>query len=357
MEGTDYYLGTYSTYNTVSASKLSYITAENTGKEQFPAGVGTIEFVVEEEEEACAHEWANATCTDAKKCSKCGETEGEALGHTINNETHLCTVCGKDDPEYYWPMTIPEALEAADDKLVKVTGTVVAREGNGSVTIKVGEVELYVYKLATEVGMGDVITVSGKMATYNYKRQIASGATATIDEAHTEHNYVEGKCDVCGKADPATVTLTNTSTPVTSVDQLTNGSKIVIAYGDYVLGASAGNFYGKADITANDDKSYSFGSDAGVNVITVEVNEDGTYALKAAEGYLLVVKGQNQLKFTDDKSDALAKWTIEFVDGNIKIHLNDGDNDRFLQYNASNPRFAAYKASSNQNDVVVCLVP
>ena len=40
---TDYYLGTYSTYNTVSASKLSYITAENTGKDQFPAGLFTLE--------------------------------------------------------------------------------------------------------------------------------------------------------------------------------------------------------------------------------------------------------------------------------------------------------------------------
>ena len=32
----DYYLGTYNTFNTVSSSKLSYITPENTGKDQFP---------------------------------------------------------------------------------------------------------------------------------------------------------------------------------------------------------------------------------------------------------------------------------------------------------------------------------
>jgi hypothetical protein len=40
---TDYYLGTYNNFNTVSASKLSYITAENTGKTQFPAGLFTLE--------------------------------------------------------------------------------------------------------------------------------------------------------------------------------------------------------------------------------------------------------------------------------------------------------------------------
>ena len=30
----------------------------------------------------CSHEWAEATCTSPKTCSLCGETEGEALGHT-----------------------------------------------------------------------------------------------------------------------------------------------------------------------------------------------------------------------------------------------------------------------------------
>lgn len=36
VNGTDYYLGTYSNFNTVSASKTSYITSENTGVSQFP---------------------------------------------------------------------------------------------------------------------------------------------------------------------------------------------------------------------------------------------------------------------------------------------------------------------------------
>ena len=47
MEGETYYLGTYSNYNTVSASKLSYITAENTGVSQFPAGLATIEILAD----------------------------------------------------------------------------------------------------------------------------------------------------------------------------------------------------------------------------------------------------------------------------------------------------------------------
>ncbi|MBQ7828832.1 MAG: hypothetical protein IJ345_01000 [Clostridia bacterium] len=36
FENAEYYLGTYNTFNTISASKLSYISAENTGVSQFP---------------------------------------------------------------------------------------------------------------------------------------------------------------------------------------------------------------------------------------------------------------------------------------------------------------------------------
>ena len=31
---------------------------------------------------SCRHEWTDATCTEPKVCSKCGETEGDALGHS-----------------------------------------------------------------------------------------------------------------------------------------------------------------------------------------------------------------------------------------------------------------------------------
>ncbi|MBQ3014251.1 MAG: hypothetical protein IJD75_03820, partial [Clostridia bacterium] len=45
FEGENYYLGTYKDFNTVSASKTSYISAENTGVSQFPAGLVSIEVV------------------------------------------------------------------------------------------------------------------------------------------------------------------------------------------------------------------------------------------------------------------------------------------------------------------------
>jgi hypothetical protein len=46
------------------------------------------------------HSWSDATCTEAPKCS-CGETQGEALGHTAGAEAtcttaQTCTVCGAE---------------------------------------------------------------------------------------------------------------------------------------------------------------------------------------------------------------------------------------------------------------------
>lgn len=44
-----------------------------------------------------SHEWADATCETPKTCTKCGETEGEALGHTWQDADCVtpktCSVC------------------------------------------------------------------------------------------------------------------------------------------------------------------------------------------------------------------------------------------------------------------------
>lgn len=54
---------------------------------------------------ACGHEhtWAEATCTEPKTCTGCGETEGEPLGHKWKDATctdpKTCTVCGATEGE------------------------------------------------------------------------------------------------------------------------------------------------------------------------------------------------------------------------------------------------------------------
>ena len=47
---------------------------------------------------SCAHTWISATCTKPKTCSKCQETEGEALGHNIDNA--VCSRCNQSFSEW-----------------------------------------------------------------------------------------------------------------------------------------------------------------------------------------------------------------------------------------------------------------
>ncbi len=43
--------------------------------------------------EGCNHQWIDATCTVARTCELCGETEGEVLGHNYNGGA-TCQNCG-----------------------------------------------------------------------------------------------------------------------------------------------------------------------------------------------------------------------------------------------------------------------
>ena len=51
----------------------------------------------------CGHEhvWKEATCTEPRTCTECGETEGEPLGHkwaeATCTEPRTCSVCGKTE--------------------------------------------------------------------------------------------------------------------------------------------------------------------------------------------------------------------------------------------------------------------
>lgn len=53
---------------------------------------------------SCKHVWTEATCTEPKTCTECGEIEGEALGHNMVQESMnerqrelVCTECKKTE--------------------------------------------------------------------------------------------------------------------------------------------------------------------------------------------------------------------------------------------------------------------
>ena len=133
-------------------------------------------------------------------------------------------------------VTVTEAAALADGTAVIVTATVVKitydwsdNSGNMSVDISDGTTTINAYKLASKVGLGDVIKITGTVGSFGGKKQIAEGATAEVVTAHTEHtysdatctaaatctgcgakdgaalghNYVDGVCSRCGGAKPA----------------------------------------------------------------------------------------------------------------------------------------------------------
>ena len=66
------------------------------------------------------HVWSDATCTEPQKC-ECGETKGEALGHSFANG--VCSVCGAEDPNYVPPHV--NTLVVGDTNKIVVSGNFV----------------------------------------------------------------------------------------------------------------------------------------------------------------------------------------------------------------------------------------
>ena len=127
-------------------------------------------------------------------------------------------ITGHDESYDYSEMTIAEALAAADGTGVIVSGTVCAINtawsdsyGNISVTITDGQNQLYLYRLSTNVALGDQIIVKGSMGTFNEARQVAQGATAEITGHDNSYDYKEMSiAEALASDDNALVQITGT---------------------------------------------------------------------------------------------------------------------------------------------------
>ncbi len=138
----------------------------------------------------------DATCNKAETCTKCGITLNPATGvHTYEN--HVCKVCNQDDPNHYFVMTIPDANAAADGKNVQVMGTVSEitekwseqfKNMNVIITDSDGN-KFTLYRLKTNVAVGDVIFVRGALSTYNETKQISYGTAVSGITIYFENKF------------------------------------------------------------------------------------------------------------------------------------------------------------------------
>ncbi len=219
----NYYIGTYNNFETISASKTSYITKDNTGVSQFPLEFVTI---------SCSHSYSgdcDTVCNDCgaartvetdhtwdnacdADCNVCGETR-EPADHVDADSDEKCDVCGATTklPE----LSIEDALkytEADPDKVnYLVTGTIeeLTNTKYGNVWINDGKGnKILVYGLNDKEGnkyeamavkpvVGDTITILCTVGYYGSAPQLA-GAVVVDHKAHT-HAYttLANKCDVC----------------------------------------------------------------------------------------------------------------------------------------------------------------
>ena len=182
-----------------------------------------------------------------------------------------------------------------------------------SVNITDGTTTLNAYKLASKVGVGDVIVIYGKIGSYNDVKQIAEGATAEIKTAHVcseytnatctaaaacvvcgaengealGHNYVNGVCDRegCGAEEP--VAGETTTVTVSIADYATANSWVdATLYAELQLDAnvkisSSGTPVGTYGL--NTGKYYSSS-----NTWRIYQNETPSVVITAVEGKTIV---------------------------------------------------------------------
>ncbi len=121
----------------------------------------------ETEGSARGHSWTEATCTEPRTCTSCGETDGSALGHSWTKETdttpRMCLRCGEMIPMLQplngqvllganlsrrSEITISASEESAYIKLKDASGTDVFSffvRANQTATVEVPGGNYYVY--------------------------------------------------------------------------------------------------------------------------------------------------------------------------------------------------------------------
>jgi len=233
-----YWIGTYSSNARFGVSAISYINAGNYHVSQFPAHFGAlIDVTTKTDAEKVEREkndlsiqtafdelggtvslpaygdlYAKVTITWAAEANAAVVIENGKLkavpqaedasvkvtatithGAVTETKEFTVTVAKKVVPT---TITVADALAKADDETVSVKGIVTEintawneQYGNITVTISDATGTLYIYRMKTNVKVGDVIIVTGKMGTHNGNRQVATGSSAeivpvsTVDEA------------------------------------------------------------------------------------------------------------------------------------------------------------------------------
>ncbi len=162
FNGGEYYMGTYSTYDTISVSASSYIKPDNTGVSQFPVGLVTKEAAESNVPETNEPE---VLATPEEIVNGAYELEENAVLSQGYNYTLSGVVIAVNTPysEQYGNVTVTIVVEGMSDKPIECF----RMKGEG----------------AEKVAVGDNITVTGVIKNYNGK--VEFDASCSLDSLKT----------------------------------------------------------------------------------------------------------------------------------------------------------------------------
>lgn len=178
---------------------------------------------------ANGHKYADATCEQAKTCSVCGVTEGNALGH--NYADGKCSRCGAADPSV--PAEITYTVTVRSDKGALIEGVTVAvynggatpaatatTNSKGVATMKIMSADRYTVKL-TKIPSGYAATKESYTSSYPRSNITLTTLSQTTPTDHSKGNYKVGS--TMGE-----FTLTDTDGNSYTLSKLLKEKKLVI---------------------------------------------------------------------------------------------------------------------------------
>lgn len=122
-----------------------------------------------------SHDWQEATCTEPKTCSKCGEIEGEALEHSWVEVTcsapKTCSICGESEGQALEHILTEANYQQASVCQVcgeEVGETLQANYENWGIDVYAAELDK-VYDIEIECYQSTKATTIAKVAFSNYR--------------------------------------------------------------------------------------------------------------------------------------------------------------------------------------------
>ena len=178
---------------------------------------------------------------------------------------------------------------------------------------------------------------TGNTVCVDCKEVIANG---TEIPATGKHTFADGKCTVCGEADP-NYTPDTPDTQWTLVTELKDGDLVLIgapAYGKLLSTVKVATYYNKGvDYSAD-----NFANVTDAEIFVVTVNADGSYTFTSLTGVVIALADSYS---SLNETGAHKSWTLKSKDDGTFLVYNTG-RKTYLEWYASKSNWSTYTAGN-----------